>query len=72
MGNKNNTILQPDKNEVAMVKLLAAGMTGEDVCIALKIKPHDLGFSLSVLRSKYNCKNSTELVAVFLREGFID
>jgi len=74
MAAKNTTIIlpPPDKEDVAMIKLLSQGMSNKDMAVALKVKEHEIISSLYVLRLKYNCQNSVELVAVFLREGFID
>jgi len=73
MAAKNTTIIlpPPNKEDTAMVKLLSEGMSNQDMAVTLNVKQHELISSLYVLRLKYNCKNSIELVALFLREGFI-
>ena len=74
MAAKSTTIIlpPPGKEDTAIVKLLSQGMSNNDMAVSLKVKEHEIISSLYVLRLKYNCKNSTELVALFLREGFIN
>lgn len=72
MGKENTTVLQPSKDEVAMVKLLSTGVSNNEIASKLGIELTKVISNLYVLRIKYSCKNSIELVAVFLREGFID
>jgi DNA-binding CsgD family transcriptional regulator len=72
MGKETSTVLQPSKDEVAMVKILATGATNNEIASKLNLELTKVISNLYILRIKYGCKNSIELVAVFLREGFID
>lgn len=72
MGKETSTVLQPSKDDVEIVKLLATGATNNEIARKLNLELTKVISNLYVLRIKYNCKNSIELVAVFLREGFID
>lgn len=74
-GMKEKTIVRyptPTNDEKEMVRLLADGMKGNKMANALKINENTLAFNLAVLRGKYDCKNSIQLVAFFLRNKLID
>lgn len=72
MGKEITTVFQPSKDEIAMVKLLASGATNNEIATKLNLELTKVISNLYGLRIKCNCKNSIELAALFLREGFID
>jgi len=62
----------PTEDDKVLVKMIADGMSGGQIAKKMKINKNTLAFNLSVLRAKFNVSNSTELVALFLRNGIID
>lgn len=72
MGKEITTTFQPSKEEIAIVKLLASGATNNEIATKLDIDVTKIISGLYSLRIKYNCKNSIELTALFLREKLIN
>lgn len=72
MKTKTLTVSPPSKEELKMVEMLADGKSGADIAEVLGVTINKISFDLTVLRSKYDCDNSTELVAYFLRNKLID
>lgn len=66
------TIPEPTEQDVKIVTLVASGMKHEDIADELETTTNTLAMALAVVRQKYNCKNSAEMVAFFLRNGLID
>lgn len=62
-------ILKEDKE---LVSMLADGMKGNQIAEKLRITENKLASELMILRAKFNCKNSLNLVAYFLRNKIID
>ena len=72
MKTKTITASPPSKEEIKMVELLADGKSGAEISEEMGLSINKVSFDLTVLRSKYDCGNSTELVAYFLRNKLID
>lgn len=72
MNKKVEPIPTPTNDEVGIVKMLSNGAKGEDIEKGFGLQKHELSLALTILRSKYGCKNSTELVAFFIRNKLID
>jgi DNA-binding CsgD family transcriptional regulator len=51
-----------------ILTLLAAGMSAKEAARAMKISSREIEFKLLRLRSKTGSRNSTHLVAMFLRD----
>jgi DNA-binding CsgD family transcriptional regulator len=65
-------LLQPTDSEREWVRLLAAGEKANDVAQRLNLNKNTFAYHLRFLRTKYNCKNTRQLVSLFLRNRFID
>jgi DNA-binding CsgD family transcriptional regulator len=65
-------VLQPTESEKEWVRLLATGEKANDVAQKLNLNKNTFAYHLRFLRTKYNCKNTRQLVSLFLRNRFID
>lgn len=72
MKETNTQIIVVSDRDKEMVKMLSAGMKGNQIAKALKTNENTLAFELNQLRTKFGCLNSTALVAYFIREKLID
>jgi len=59
------------QDEKTIVSRLANGETGDSIRQDLDIKQGTFAIQLKAMREKYDVKNTTELVALFLRENII-
>lgn len=64
--------IPPTEEEKQIVLLLASGKESYKVAEELGVNKNTFAFRLKVLRSFYGCKNSAQLIALFLRNKFID
>ena len=58
-------------DEKNIISLLADGEQGDNVRRQIKMAAGTFANLLKDMRTKYGCKNTTHLVAYFLREGII-
>lgn len=71
---QKNTVtreVSPTEKEREWVKRLADGATYKELSIENDLSKNALAYKLTALREKFGCKNSGELIAVFLRNGLI-
>jgi len=61
----------PTKQEKEVVEMLANGLKGNNIAEKLRTNESSVAANLAEIRRKYNCKNSTELVALFFRNKLI-
>lgn len=61
----------PSEEEKDIVLCLSNGMRGKDVEEKFGVNKNTMAFRLALMRTKYHCENSTQMVALFLRNGFI-
>jgi DNA-binding CsgD family transcriptional regulator len=57
--------------EKQIASRLANGEKSEQIGVSLGYKPNTFAARLKEIRVKYDCKNSLQFVAYFLREGII-
>lgn len=62
----------PTETERQWVRLLASGDRAVEVAQRLNLNKNTFAYHLRFLRTKYNCKNTRQLVSLFLRNNFID
>ena len=62
----------PTKKDKQIITMLKNGMNGEEVADKIGVNKNTFAFSLKVLRSKYQCKNTVQLVAFFIENNLID
>lgn len=62
----------PTESEREWVRLLATGDRAVEVAQRLNLNKNTFAYHLRFLRTKYNCKNTRQLVSLFLRNRFID
>ena len=62
----------PTEEEKQIVTLLASGKESYKIAEELGVNKNTFAFRLKVLRSVYDCNNSAQLIALFLRNKFID
>lgn len=63
--------LSPSEREINLVKMLSDGVNQDSIAEVVGKNKFTLATELAVLRQRYQCKNSTHLVAFFLRNGLI-
>lgn len=71
----NNLPLPPvvaTDEEKEWVKYLATGEKANDIADKLGINRNTFAYHLRFLRTKYQCQNTIQLVAFFLRNKIID
>lgn len=61
----------PTKEEKAIVSMLANGEKGNHVAEKIGVTESVLASKLATIRYRYKVRNSTELVAKFIRAGVI-
>jgi len=61
----------PTEQEKKVVEMLANGLKGNHIAEKLRTSESGVAANLAEIRRKYNCKNSTELVALFFRKKLI-
>jgi DNA-binding CsgD family transcriptional regulator len=71
MKEKKVTLPTPTDEEKKWVLELSKGVSVADLSDRLKKNQNTFAHQLSMLRYKYSCANTTELVAVFLKNNFI-
>ena len=59
------------EEEKSIVQMIANGKTGEDISKEIGQNKNTFAFNLKVIRAKFDCANSTELVALFMRNKLI-
>ena len=62
----------PTEEEVKWVRLLATGEKAKGVAEKLGLNKNTFAYRLQLLRAKFNCKNTTQLVSYFLTNKYID
>lgn len=62
---------KPTQREVEMVKMIAAGTTGEEMAESIGTTVSKMNIELMALRLRYGCRNSAQLVAVFYENKFL-
>jgi len=62
----------PTETEKEWVRLLATGDKAVEVAQKLNLNKNTFAYHLRFLRTKYACKNTRQLVSLFLRNSFID
>jgi DNA-binding CsgD family transcriptional regulator len=60
---------QEYKNEIVI--LLSQGMTARDSAAFLGVNYKTLETHIDIIKREYNCKNTTHLVATFIRKKLI-
>lgn len=63
--------LTPSEKEIKLVKMLSDGVNQDSIAETIGQNKFTMATELSILRQRYQCKNSTHLVAFFLRNGLI-
>lgn len=63
--------LTPSEKEISLVKMLSDGINQDSIAEAIGQNKFTMATELAALRQRYQCKNSTHLVAFFLRNGLI-
>lgn len=67
-----NVKLPVTQNEMDIVKLLADGYTVKEAADKFGSNPRTLEHRIIAMRNKYFCPNTVALVALFLRNKFIE
>lgn len=62
----------PSEEEVKWVRLLATGEKAKGVAEKLGLNKNTFAYKLQLLRAKFNCKNTTQLVSYFITNKYID
>jgi DNA-binding NarL/FixJ family response regulator len=62
----------PSEEEVKWVKLLATGEKAKGVAEKLGLNKNTFAYKLQLLRAKFNCKNTTQLVSYFITNKYMD
>lgn len=68
---KEITIIPPSQEDIKIVSLLIDGKKGSEIAEEIGENENTLAFKLTVMRSKYDCKNTNSLIAYFLRNKLI-
>lgn len=63
--------LTPTEWELGLVQMLSDGLNQDSIAETVGKNKFTLATELAILRQRYQCKNSTHLVALFLRHGLI-
>jgi len=66
------TINPPSEEEKKWVKMLADGKSYKEIAIANEMNKNTFAYKITSLRERFNCENSNELVAFFLRNKLIE
>lgn len=73
---ENNSLPLPavvaTEEEKQWVRLLASGEKATDIADKLGLNRNTFAYHLRFLRTKFQCQNSIQLVAYFLRNKIID
>ena len=72
METQKAAILLPNKKEKQIIVMLKNGMNGDEIAEKTGVNKNTFAFSLKVLRSKYQCKNTVQLVAFFIENNLLD
>lgn len=72
MSKKIEVVAIATDEDKELVRLLADGNSGSKIAELLKSNENTVAFNLSVIRKKFNCRNSISLVAYFLRNKIIE
>lgn len=70
--NKVAMEIEVTDREKELVSLLTEGRTASRMAIKLNTTESLLSSELATIRAKFDCNNSTQLVALFLRNNLID
>jgi len=62
----------PTLEEIKWVSLLATGEKAKGVAEKLGLNKNTFAYKLQLLRAKFNCKNTTQLVSYFITNKYID
>jgi len=62
----------PTEREKQLVQLLTEGKTASRMALKLGMSESSFSSELATVRAKYDCDNSVQLVAYFLRKKLID
>jgi DNA-binding NarL/FixJ family response regulator len=62
----------PTDEEISWVTLLATGEKAKGVAEKLGLNKNTFAYKLQLLRAKFNCKNTAQLISYFLRNKYID
>jgi DNA-binding NarL/FixJ family response regulator len=62
----------PTEEEISWVRLLATGEKAKGVAEKLGLNKNTFAYRLQLLRAKFNCKNTTQLVSYFITNKYID
>lgn len=72
MEEKQNIVPPPSEQDKSIIVMLKDGMTAKAIAEKLSINENTLAFSLKVLRSRYGCSTTTQLVAHFMENNLFD
>lgn len=67
-----NVVATATDEEKKWVKMLSEGKLVTEVAKELKVNTDTFSYHLANLRKKFGCKNSKELIALFLRNKLIE
>jgi len=62
----------PTPEEINWVSLLATGEKANKVAERVGLNKNTFAYKLQLLRAKFNCKNTTQLVSYFITNKYID
>lgn len=65
-------LVLPDTEEKTLLDLLANGQKAHHICNKVKLSPETLAVKLRALRVRYKAENTTQLVAIAVRNGWIE
>jgi len=71
-GSSINTTVTVTEEEKKWVKRLSKGESARKIAKGIKMNYNTFAYKLNSLRDKFDCKNTGELIAFFLRNKLID
>lgn len=71
-GSSVNTTVTVTEDEKNWVKRLSKGESARQVAKGIKMNYNTFAYRLTSLRDKFQCKNTGELIAFFIRQKLID
>ena len=69
---ENYTPPIPTEEEILWVRLLASGEKAKGVAEKVGLNKNTFAYKLQLVRAKFNCKNTTQLVSYFITNKYID
>lgn len=71
-GSSISIIISVTAEEKGWVQLLSNGKSARKIAEAIPMNYNTFAYKLNSLREKFDCKNTGELIAYFLRNKLID